>query len=159
MWVTRTTLTDGFSFRASLIASGSMASPQVAVSLTTDAPYTSANWANLSPKTPMDTDSTTSPGEIVLTTAASMPPVPAVVSIRTSCSVWNTRLRFSVILVLMSRNSGPRWLIIWRPMASKTSSGQGVGPGILRFNSASCNGARCWVRFEGARRVSLHCEF
>ena len=116
------------SFRASLIASV-YASPQVAVSLTTDAPYTSANWANLSAEDAYGHGQHTSPEEIVLTTAASMPPVPAVVSIRTSCSVWNTRLRFSVILVLMSRNSGPRWLIIWRPMASKTSSGQGVGPG------------------------------
>ena len=34
-------------------------------------------------------------------------------------------------------NSGPRWLIICRPTASRTGSGQGVGPGTRRFNRVS----------------------
>src|SRR5581483_2327960 len=89
--------------------------------------------AKRSPKTPIETHSMRSPGESVLTTAASIAPVPADVSVRTSFFVSKSDWSPLVMRAIISANSGPRWLIIWRDMACRTSSGQGVGPGMRRF--------------------------
>ena len=120
LWVTKTALMSGFSARALRMASGSAGVPHVAVSRVTDAPNASAICASRSPNTPMVTQSTWSPGERTLTTAASMAPVPDPVRISTSPLVLKTSFSLSVQRCSMSWNSGPRWLIMSRFMASRT---------------------------------------
>src|SRR4051794_7580802 len=101
-----------------------------------------AIFANRSPKLPIETPRTRSPGESVFTTAASRPPDPAHVSIATSPVVPKNGFIPSRIRASIAANSGPRWLIIWRPPASRTDGGRAVGPGILRFGSKrSTNGS------------------
>ena len=88
-----------------------------------------------SPKKPIDRFRTLSPGDSVFTTAASIAPVPEAVSTYTSLSVSKTLRIPSLTRYSSSSNCGPRWLIIWPDIASSTSPGTGMGPGILRFNS------------------------
>src|SRR5690606_15763167 len=103
----------------------------------TSAPYAAAMEPKRSPKEPMETESTLSPGLSVFTTAASRPPVPEVEIERMSDEDWKTQLRPAVTRRRMLANSGPRWFIIWRAPACRTSSGQGVGPGIRRFTQCA----------------------
>src|SRR6478736_1882610 len=94
-----------------------------------------AIFANRSPNEPMDTPRTLSPGDIVLTTAASRPPDPAVVIIATSELVPKNGFMPVRIRSSIAANSGPRWLIICRPPAVRTLGGRAVGPGIRRLGS------------------------
>ena len=109
-----------------------------------------AIFANRSPNEPIETPRTRSPGESTLTTAASSPPDPAVVIIAMSDVVPKNgripvRIRSSI-----AANSGPRWLIIWRPPATRTEGGRAVGPGMRRLGSkrsTEASGAgRMWSR-------------
>ncbi len=89
----------------------------------------------------MLTPSTRSPGDRVLTMAASRPPDPAQESRTTSFVVPKNPLRPPLTRSSMPANSGPRWLIIWRDPASRTADGREVGPGIRRFVSKRFTGA------------------
>src|SRR5487761_2043675 len=102
-----------------------------------------------SPNEPIETESTRSPGLRVLTTATSRPPVPEVVNESTSEDVSKTQFRPSVTRRRIWANSGPRWFIIWRLPAARTSSGTGVGPGIRRFTIGLH--AKGWGWFYGQR--------
>ena len=96
-----------------------------------------------SPKLPIVTPRTRSPGESVLTTAASIAPVPEDVRTYRSFSVWKARLRLAVVRRSISANSTPRWSIICLLIASYTSGGTGVGPGSRRLAiGASSQAAR-----------------
>ena len=90
--VRRTALRPGIAAAASRTAAAVAASPHSTSSFVTAAPYTSAIFANRSPNAPMVTARTGSPGESVLTTAASRAPVPAHVSMMTSCCGAEERL-------------------------------------------------------------------
>ncbi len=68
----------------------------------------SAILAKRSPKLPMLTASTGSPGERKLTTADSSPPVPEEVKIRTSLLVPNQGRMPALARTRSSWNSGPR---------------------------------------------------
>ena len=96
MWVTSTALTSGSPSRALLTAAGSTAAPGSKLSILTSAPYRDAISPNLSPKYPMLVQSTRSPGDSVLTMAASIAPVPEEVRMKRSPSVLKTRLSLSV---------------------------------------------------------------
>ena len=137
LWVISTALIFGSSFKTLRIASGSAALPHSKLRGITSAPNCSAILAKRSPKTPIDTDKTLSPGDSILTTVASSPPVPEAESTKTSPLVWNNCFRLSVILFNIPPNSGPRWFIICLVIACKTSSGTGVGPGMRRFSISS----------------------
>ena len=113
-------------------AAGSAAAPQTNSNFSTCAPKRWAIWAKRSPKEPMDTTSTRSPGDTKLLTAASMAPLPAPVRMSTSCLVRKTSFRPSVASANKLLNSGPRWLIIGLAKACSTSCGTGVGPGSIR---------------------------
>ena len=89
----------------------------------------------------MLTPSTRSPGESVLTIAASSPPEPARRDHRHVRGRAEERLharRGSGPSI--AANSGPRWLIIWRAPASRTEGGRAVGPGMRRLGSKRSTG-------------------
>src|SRR6478735_9756475 len=110
-----------------------------------------AIFANRSPKLPIETPRTRSPGESVLTIAASRPPLPAHVSIAMSPAVPKNGFMPVRIRSSIAANSGPRWLIIWRPPAVRTDGGRAVGPGIRRLGSKRSTG---WVLLSGGRAVT-----
>ena len=110
--VTSTVVTSGSSFSACRICSGMATSPSGNFSSLTLAPYADAILRKRSPKLPMVTPRTRSPGESVLTTAASIAPVPDDVRTYRSFSVWKARLRLAVVRRSISANSTPRWSII-----------------------------------------------
>src|SRR5262245_46161172 len=135
LWVTRTALRPGIADAACATSAGSGASPHSTSRRVTDAPYTSAIFANRSPNAPIVTASTGSPGDSVLTIAASSPPVPAQVRRMTSWRVPKEGFIASGTRPRSALNSSPRWLTIWRPPASRTEGGRAVGPGIRRLGS------------------------
>src|SRR3954453_4084595 len=67
--------------------------------------------------------------------AASRAPVPAQVSMITSCVVPKYGFMPSLTRMSSALNSSPRWLTICRPPASRTDGGSAVGPGIRRLGS------------------------
>ena len=133
LWVTDTALTSGLSFRHFLRTSRSIVSPKGKSRVITSAPNAEAMSVKRFPKTPTVALTNLSPGERVLTTAASMAAVPEPVMTHTSPSVSNTRLSRSVVLSRRSLYSGPRWLIIGLDISSSMSGGTGMGPGMRRF--------------------------
>ena len=76
--------------------------------------------------------STASPGESVLTSAASHAPVPEAGKITTGPLVWKTRLRPVRTERPSVAKSGPRWSIVGSEIARSTRPGTSVGPGICR---------------------------
>ena len=84
-----------------------------------------ANW-------PVSNISTASPGDRVLTSAASHAPVPEAGNRTTGPVVRNTVFSRSKIASAISANSGPRWSMVGRSMARSTRSGTLVGPGMCR---------------------------
>ena len=94
--------------------------------------FASAIFAKRSPNAPIETPRTRSPGERVLTTAASSPPVPAHDSIAMSFCVPKYGRIPPWIRPRVAANSGPRWSIVGRLMARRMRSGTLVGPGICR---------------------------
>ena len=74
--VTNTALVSGFCTKMDLINSGSAYSPYSKEIFTVSQPYASEISANLSPNPPIYIDKILSPGEVVLTIAVSIPPVP-----------------------------------------------------------------------------------
>ncbi|MBA7476200.1 hypothetical protein ES707_11582 [subsurface metagenome] len=134
LWVTSTALTSDSLLRDFRISSTSAALPHSEFRGITSAPNFWAMAAKRSPKTPIDTASTLSPGDKVLTTAASRPPVPDPVSRKTSFLVWNSCFSLSVTPFRIWANSEPRWFIICRLISLRTTSGQGVGPGMRRLS-------------------------
>ena len=65
--------------------------------------------------------------------AASIAAVPDPVTMYMSLRVSKTCLSLLVVLFSRSAYSGPLWLIIGHDMASRTSSANGIGPGVRRF--------------------------
>ena len=103
----------------------------------------------------MLTPSTRSPGESVLTIAASSPPEPAVEIIATSEVVPKNGFIPSRMRPSIAANSGPRWLIIWRAPASRTEGGRAVGPGMRRLGSKRSTGTLLGL---GGRRSAVRAE-
>ena len=62
-----------------------------------------------SPQRPAVSRMTFSPGAMLLLIAASMPPVPDEVSVRTGFVVWKTYRRSSVISARIAFDSAERW--------------------------------------------------
>ena len=62
----------------------------------------------------------------------SIAPVPEAVKSATEPVVRQTSDRRGSTRSSTARNSGPRWYTIGRAMASSTSGGIGVGPGVIR---------------------------
>ncbi|MBA7715622.1 hypothetical protein ES703_124675 [subsurface metagenome] len=112
LWVTNTALIPVSACRAWRTASASAGLPHSKRSGITSAPNCLAIAAKRSPKTPIDTDNTLSPGDRVLTMAASKPPVPEPVSRKTSFLVWNNCFSLAVTPFSICSNSLPRWFII-----------------------------------------------
>ena len=133
LWVTRTADISGSASRTRRSSSTSTAVPWGKFTIVTSAPNISAILPKRSPNEPMDAHTTFSPGERVLTTAASIAPVPDEVRMNTSFLVRNTCRSPSVTRRSMSLKRGPRWFIIWVDILSRMSSGTGMGPGIRRF--------------------------
>jgi hypothetical protein len=84
-------------------------------------PYALPIPAQRSPKFPATQASILSPGERMLTRAASIAPVPDEARIRTSSSVRKNDLRPAVQALKTFRNSSVRWWIIGRASARCTS--------------------------------------
>ena len=105
--VTITALVSGLSSRVLRRMSKSISSPNGNESVITSAPKTEAMSVKRLPKTPIVAFITVSPGDSVLTTAASIAAVPDPVMIQTSPSVSNTRFNLSVVLKRRSLYSGP----------------------------------------------------
>ena len=68
----------------------------------------------------------------MLTTAASIAPVPEEVNGITSWLVWNRRLSPARTSMKSASYSGVRWWIMGWAIASRTFEGTGVGPGAIR---------------------------
>ena len=83
-------------------------------------------------KWPVSYMSTRSPGESVLTSAASHAPVPEAGKMMTGLSVLKTCFSPARTSWPSFWNSGPRWSIVARSIARSTRSGTFVGPGICR---------------------------
>ena len=83
-------------------------------------------------KWPVSNISTWSPGESVLTSAASQAPVPEEGKMTTGCSVWKIVLMPASTRAPSSRKAGPRWSIVGMSIARRIRSGTLVGPGICR---------------------------
>jgi hypothetical protein len=79
------------------------------------------------------TTTTVSPAESVLTTAASMAPVPEQASGMTSWDVCTRRLSPARTSMKSASYSGVRWWRIGCAIASSTSLGTGVGPGAISW--------------------------
>jgi hypothetical protein len=135
LWVMRTARYGSAPASRSRRTSGSAAVPHSKSRTSTAAPKADAMWANRSPNEPMLTASTRSPGDRVLTMAASMAPDPEPVSRKTSPLAPISSRMPDEISWSISANSGPRWLIICADCASRTDGGRGVGPGVRRFCS------------------------
>ncbi|MFM8605527.1 MAG: hypothetical protein ACKOBY_08395, partial [Cyanobium sp.] len=73
------------------------------------------------------------------TMPASIAAVPLPVITSTSLLVWCSHCSCSVVRLTIFWKSALRWPIGWRPIACRTVSGTGVGPGIIRV-SLSCMG-------------------
>src|SRR5262249_62036325 len=72
------------------------------------------------------------PADSVLTTAASIAPVPDEVNGITSWPVWKSRLSPARTSMNRDSYSGVRWWMIGCAIASSTSDGTGVGPGAIK---------------------------
>ena len=83
-------------------------------------------------KWPVSTISTLSPGDSVLTIAASQAPVPDEGKMMTGPAVWKIFWQPSNTVLPSSANSALRWSITGMSMARSTRSGTGLGPGICR---------------------------
>src|SRR5512134_2316728 len=110
-------------------------------------------------KWPVSNINTRSPGESVLTSAASHAPVPEAGKITTGLLVLKTCFRPASTSLLNAWNSGPRWSTVALSIARSTRSGTLVGPGICR----KCRPDWCfmsrlrWLRYyklEGMRKIA-----
>lgn len=81
---------------------------------------------------PVRAITTASPGESVLTSAASQAPVPDAGKTITGPLVLKTRLSPVRTDRLRSAKAGPRWSIVGSEIARRTRPGTSVGPGICR---------------------------
>ncbi len=86
-----------------------------------------------SPNFPARITATASPAESVLTTAASIAPVPEHASGRTSAAVWKIFLSPARTSVNNASYCGVRWWIMGCAIARRTSLGTGVGPGAINW--------------------------
>ena len=100
-----------------------------------------------SPNLPATTTATVSPAESVLTTAASIAPVPEQAKGSTSCDVWKSFLSPARTSRKSASYSGVRWWSIGCAIASSTSLGTGVGPGAMS-----------WYFFMKSRSPLRRCE-
>ena len=104
-----TALMPGVVFSASATRSGETVSPYGAVTSTTSTPKARHRSSQRSPNLPALTTTTVSPGESVLTTAASMAPVPEHASGMTSWEVCTRRLSPASTSMKSASYSGVRW--------------------------------------------------
>ncbi len=95
-------------------------------------PSFSAITFHSSANCPVSTISTWSPGDSVLTRAASQAPVPDEGKMTTGFSVLKIVLTLGSTLLPSCWNAGPRWSRICCDIALRMRSGTGVGPGICR---------------------------
>jgi len=96
----------------------------------TSMPKRPAIWRHRVAKWPVSTISTLSPGDSVLTIAASQAPVPDEGKITTGPAVWKIFWLPSSTVRPSSPNSALRWSMTGMSMARRTRSGTGLGPGI-----------------------------
>ncbi len=106
--------------------------PKGASSGITVTPWVRQISSQRSPNLPARSTRTVSPADRVLTTAASIAPVPEDVNGITSWLVWKSRLSPARTSMKSASYSGVRWWIIGWAMASRTFEGTGVGPGAIR---------------------------
>ncbi len=95
-------------------------------------PRRSASRFHRVAKWPVSYISTRSPGDRVLTRAASQAPVPEEGKMMTGCSVLKMVRRPDRMRLASAWNFGPRWSMVGRSMARRMRSGTFVGPGICR---------------------------
>ena len=81
-------------------------------------------------KWPVSAISTRTPGDSVLTSAASQAPVPDAGNSTTGCRVPITAAIPASTSRVSAANSGPRWSMVGAAIARRTRSGTLVGPGI-----------------------------
>src|SRR5690242_13393129 len=140
LWTTRTALTTAPVSAASRrpIASGSAPCRQSPGITSGRSPSRPASWAHSAAKCPVSAISTVSPGDKVLTRAASQAPVPDEGKMTTGSSVPKTCRSPGMMSRYRAANSGPRWSITGAAMARSTRSGTLVGPGIWRKWRPAC---------------------
>jgi hypothetical protein len=98
----------------------------------TSMPQRAAIWRHSVAKWPVSTISTWSPGDRVLTMAASQAPVPEDGKMITGPVVWKIFWLPASTALPSSANSALRWSITGMSIARNTRSGTGLGPGICR---------------------------
>src|SRR6185437_14405009 len=137
---TRTALTAASVSAASRrpITSGSAPCRQSPGITSGRSPSRPASWAHSAAKCPVSAISTVSPGDRVLTRAASQAPVPDEGKMTTGSPVPKTRRSPGMMSRNKAANSGPRWSITGAAMARSTRSGTLVGPGIWRKWRPEC---------------------
>src|SRR5262245_15880153 len=165
---TRTALISGRVRSASATRAGGTVSPNGARRSTATSPYAFARSAQRSANLPARTMATVSPGESVLTTAASIAPVPEHVRGITSCAVWKIRLSPARTSTKSASYSGVRWWMIVCAIAGSAWLGTGVGPGAMscyffmeatlprRFGPSAEGGDEDRVQSLGVRREEPH---
>ncbi|MGY3457587.1 hypothetical protein ACVWW5_003037 [Bradyrhizobium sp. LM3.4] len=112
------------------ITAGSAPRRQSPGTKSTSMPNRPAIWRHRVAKWPVSTISTLSPGDSVLTIAASQAPVPDEGKITTGPAVWKIFRLPSSTARPSSPNSALRWSMTGMSMARRTRSGTGLGPGI-----------------------------
>ena len=112
------------------IAAGSAPWRQSPGMKSTSMPQRAAICRHSVAKWPVSTIKTLSPGESVLTIAASQAPVPEDGKMMTGPAVLKTFWVPSKTAFASSANAGLRWSITGMSMARSTRSGTGLGPGI-----------------------------
>ena len=134
LWTTMTALIacSPSSLRRCSITAGSTASRQSPGSNATSSPSLSATPRHSVANWPLSNASTRSPGDRVLTSAASHAPVPDDGYMTTFPAVPNSVFSRSRISSVSAANSGPRWSMVGRSIALSTRSGTLDGPGIWR---------------------------
>jgi hypothetical protein len=134
LWTTISALIDRSrsAARRSWTRSGSTPCRQLPGTSSTSRPRARAIWAQRPAKWPLSNASTRSPGERVLTRAASQAPVPDDGKATTGPVVPKIGLRPSRTARASEASSGPRWSIVGAASARRIRSGTLVGPGIWR---------------------------
>ncbi len=128
-----TAFTLGCAFSVSARRSAATEWPNGAVTSMMSRPYAVAISSQRSPNFPARATTTVSPADSVLTSAASIAPVPEHASGITSVDVWNSRLSPSRTSTKSASYSGVRWWMIGCAMARRISLGTGVGPGAINM--------------------------
>src|SRR5262245_23359446 len=133
LWVRRTARIEASAASARSTAAGSAGTPGSKERRGTAGPWAPAVSAKRAPNGPTLPARAGAPGGGGVTAAGPRAPVPDAVRRRTSLRVRKTAWRRCTVRRWRETNSSPRWSIIGAAPASRTSGGEGVGPGIRRF--------------------------